>query len=227
MTIESIREELKQHADLKNAEFSSKLNPTGKTTMGVRLPVLRQIAKKIAKEDYRWFLDNNPMDCFEMETLQAYVIGYAKDDISVILQYLNAYIPKIHDWSVNDSLCQNFKISEKYPEETLNVLLKYACSKKEFEVRVVAIMLMSHFINATYIDRVIEILDGLHTDSYYSRMGVAWAVATIMAKFPEKCLKYMNSSDNHLDDWTYKKAVQKMKESYRVDNSMIEKIKRA
>jgi 3-methyladenine DNA glycosylase AlkD len=224
MTIESIREELMQHADIKNAEFSSKLNPTGKPCMGVRLPVLRQIAKKIAKEDYRWFLDNNPLDSFEMESLHAFVIGYAKDDIGTLLKYMGDFIPKIHDWSVNDSLCQTFKIARKYPKETFEFLMGYKDSKKEFEVRVVAIMLMSQFINDTYIDRVIEVLDSLYTDSYYSRMGVAWAVATVMAKYPEKCLEYMNSKDNHLDDWTYKKAVQKMKESYRVDNSLVEKI---
>ena len=192
MTIESIKEELRQNADLKNAEFSSKLNPTGKVTMGVRLPVLRQIAKKIAKEDYKWFLDNNPLDSFEMESLHAFVIGYAKDDISVILKYLDDYIPKIHDWSVNDSLCQTFKIARKYPKETFDVLMKYKDSKREFEVRVVAIMLMSQFINDEYIERVIEILDGLYTDSYYSRMGVAWAVATVLAKYPDKCLEYIH-----------------------------------
>ena len=224
MTIDSIREELMLNADPKNAEFSKKLNPTAKPCLGVRLPVLRQMAKKIAKEDYRWFLDNDPMDCFEMETLYAYVLGYAKDDIDVLLKYLKDFIPKIHDWSVNDSLCQSFKIARKYHKETYELLMSYKDSKKEYEVRVVAIMLMSQFINDEYVDRVLDVLNGLYTDSYYSRMGVAWAVATVMAKYPDKCLSYMNSPDNRLDDWTYKKAIQKMKESYRVDNSLVEKI---
>ena len=77
------------------------------------------------------------------------------------------------------------------------------------------------------IDKVIEVLDSLYTDSYYSRMGVAWAVATIMAKYPTKCIAYMNSSNNHLDDWTYNKAIQKMKESFRVDKTDIQKIEKA
>ena len=73
--------------------------------------------------------------------------------------------------------------------------------------------MMSQFLTDDYIDRVIEVLDSLYTDTYYSRMGVAWAVATAMAKYPEKCRAYMLSPRNHLDDWTYKKALQKMKES--------------
>ena len=203
-----------------------KLNPTAKPSCGVKLPDLRNLAKTIAKEDYKWFLDNNPMDTFEMETLQAFVIGYAKDDINVLLDYMRKFIPTIHDWSVNDSLCQTFKIARKYPEETYTLLMEFKDSHKEFEVRVVAVMLMSQFLNEEYIDRVIDVLDSLYTDSYYSRMGVAWAVATAMAKFPDKVLSYMKSSNNHLDDWTFNKAIQKMKESYRVDNSLVEKIKK-
>ncbi|MCR5684607.1 MAG: DNA alkylation repair protein, partial [Lachnospiraceae bacterium] len=139
MTIEEIRAELAANADPKNAEFFKKLNPTAKPCIGVRIPVMRKLAQKIAKEDYRGFLDTNPMDTYELESLQAFVIGYAKDDIHVLLSYLDSFIPQIHDWSVNDSLCQTFKIARKYPDETFKVLLKYKDSHREFEVRVVAI----------------------------------------------------------------------------------------
>lgn len=226
MTIESIKEEIISLSG-NNAELYNKLNPTAKPALGVRIPKLRELAKRIAKEDYKWFLENNPLDTFELESLQAFVIGYAKDDIHVILNYMREFIPTIHDWSVNDSLCQTFKIARKYPKETFELLMEFKDSKKEFEVRVVAIMLMSQFLNDEYIDKVIEVLDSLYTDSYYSRMGVAWAVATIMAKYPTKCIAYMNSSNNHLDDWTYNKAIQKMKESFRVDKTDIQKIEKA
>ena len=225
MTIDSIKEEINSLAG-NNPELYNTLNPTAKPALGVRIPKLREIAKRIAKEDYKWFLENNPLDTFEMESLQAFVIGYAKDDINVLLDYMRKFIPIIHDWSVNDSLCQTFKIARKYPKETFDCLMEYKNSKKEFEVRVVAVMLMSQFLNDEYIDRVIETLNSLYTDSYYSRMGVAWAVATVMAKYPGKCIQYMNSESNHLDDWTFNKSIQKMKESYRVDKTDIEKIKK-
>ena len=227
MTISQIRDEISALADPKNAEVFAKLNPTAKPCAGVRIPALRKLAQKIAKDDYRAFLDTNPMDTFEMEALQAFVIGYAKDDINVILSYLDKFIPKVHDWSVADSLCQTFKIAKKYPDETFAILTKYRTSHKEFEVRIVAIMLMSQFLRDEYIDIVFEVVDSLYTEEFYAKMGVAWAVATIMAKYPDKCLDYMLSPDNHLDEWTYNKALQKMKESYRVDNAVVEKIKAA
>ena len=216
------------------ADFSKALNPTSLPMLGVRLPELRKLAKKIAKDDYKSFLGQNPMDSFEMETLQAMVIGYTKDDLSSILSCAAAFIPKIHDWSVNDSFCQTFKICEKpqNQKECWDFFMKYADSQREFEVRVVAVMLMSHYLIDDYIDRVIQVLDSLYTgkrpdksDFYYAKMGVAWAVATIAAKYPEKCLAYMKSPQNHLDTWTYNKAIQKMCESFRVSEEIKEMMK--
>ncbi|MBP5332371.1 MAG: DNA alkylation repair protein [Lachnospiraceae bacterium] len=224
MTIQDIRDEISTLADPENAKFFLNLNPTAKPCAGVRIPQMRKLAQKIAKDDYKWFLENNPMDTFEMESLQAFVIGYAKDDINVILGYLDDFIPKVHDWSVSDSLCQTFKIARKYPKETFALLSKYKDSHREFEVRIVAIMLMSQFLNDEYIDTVIDVINKLDTADFYAKMGVAWAVATIMAKYPDKCTEYMLSPDNRLDEWTYKKALQKMKESYRVDNAIVEKV---
>ena len=216
------------------ASFSKALNPTSLPMIGVRLPELRKLAKKIAKDDYKKFIGQNPMDSFEMETLQAMVIGYAKDDLSEILACTADFIPKIHDWSVNDSFCQTFKICEKPQNQKIcwDFFMKYAQSHREFEVRVVAVMLMSHYLNDDYIDDVIQVLDSLYTgekpdksDYYYAKMGVAWAVATLAAKYPEKCLSYMKSKDNHLDSWTYNKAIQKMCESFRVSEEIKEKMK--
>lgn len=216
------------------ADFSKALNPTSLPMLGVRLPELRKLAKKIAKDDYKKFLGQNPMDSFEMETLQAMVIGYAKDDLKEILACAADFIPKIHDWSVNDSFCQTFKICEKPQNQKIcwDFFMKYAQSHREFEVRVVAVMLMSHYLNDDYIDDVIQVLDSLYTgerpdksDYYYAKMGVAWAVATLAAKFPQKCLSYMKSPQNHLDGWTYNKAIQKMCESFRVREEIKEMMK--
>ena len=223
-SIQEIREEIRKLSG-HNPEFLDKLNPTGKPSRGVRLPELRKLAKAIAKEDYRWFLEHNPMDTFEMEMLQAYVIGYARGDVNEILGYLRKFIPLVHDWAVNDGLCATFQLARKFPEETFDLLMEFKDSHKEFEVRVVAVMLMSQFLTEEYIDRVLKVWDSLYAEEYYAKMGIAWGVATAMAKFPKETFDYMVSLDNHLDDWTYRKALQKMRESYRVDNALVDRIK--
>lgn len=190
------------------------------TTFGISIPDLKKFAKQIAKEDYKGLLDKNEFGTFELRLLYAFVLGYSKDDIKVLLSYFDKFVPYVDDWAVNDSLCQSFKISRKYPDIVWNYLMQYKDSKNEFESRIVSVMLLSHYLNDDYIDKVIKVLDSLNTDDYYSQMGVAWAIATIMGKYPQKCLKYLQSKNCHLDKITYKKSLQKIRESFRVSKEI-------
>ena len=193
-----------------------------KNYYGVRLPELRKIAKKIVKEK-RYDFFNEKHNSFEELTIHAYAIGYLKEDINVCLNYVKEFIPFVDNWSVNDSLCQNMKFARKYPKEVFEFLKSMKESNNEWEIRIIAVTLLSHFLNDEYIDEVIEILDNLKPNTYMSRMGIAWAFATIMAKYEDKMFIYLKTSK--LDDWTYNKALTKMKESYRVSEQAKEKIK--
>ena len=243
MTVKEVEGELKSL--VKNdsyKEFNSSINPTASPILGVRVPQLRTLAKKIVKDTtngqngipgWRVFLEQNPLTTFEHQALQAMVIGYARSDITLILKYLKDFIPSIHDWAVNDILCQTFKTAQKHQDTVWNFLMNYKDSHKEFEVRAVAVMLMTHFLNDTYIDRVLEVLNNLYTDAsrdnatYYAKMGIAWAVATTACqnKFPDKAYEFMKSPSNKLDSWTYNKAIQKMQESFRVSPELKAKMK--
>ena len=103
----------------------------------------------------------------------------------------------------------------------------YGAKQEEFSQRITAVLLMSHFLTDDYIDRVLEQMNRLNFDGYYTKMGVAWCVATAYAKYPEKTYAFL--LDNRLDDWTYNKSIQKMRESFRVsaeDKEMLQKMKR-
>lgn len=227
MDIKDINNELFALAAEANKTYINKLIPGCKPCLGIRIPDLRKLAKRIAKDDYRSFMENCPDDYYEQEALQAFVIGYAKDDISAILGYADRFVPKIRDWSVNDAFCQNFSIARKHPQEVFDWLMKYVPKENEFLQRVVAVLLMSHFLNDDYYDKIYSVMDRLKFDGYYTKMGVAWCVATAYAKYPEATYEYLK--DNMLDDWTYNKAIQKMLESYRVsdkDKEMLKSMKR-
>lgn len=224
---ENIDDMLKSLATRHQADFSTKLTPGCKPMIGVKIPELRKIAKQIAKQDYKKFLEKYPEEYFEHEILKALVIGYAKDDFDVIIGYADAFVPKIHDWAVNDIFCSTFKIAQKNREKVWEWLSGYAVIEEEFSQRVVAVMLMAHFLVDEYIDKVLECMNRLKYDGYYTKMGVAWCVATAYAKYPEKTHKFL--LDNELDDWTFNKSIQKMTESFRVsdtDKELLRKMKR-
>ena len=202
------------------SQIKKEIKKLKKTTFGTSLPELRKFAKKIAKEEYKEFLDKNKNETFELRLLHGYVLGYAKDDIDILLRYFDLFVPYVSDWAVCDTFCQSFKITKKYRDKVWNYLMRYKNSEKEFESRIVSVMLLSHYLTDEYIDKVIKILDGLNTNDYYSQMGVAWAIATAVAYYPEKCMDYLKSDKCHLDKITLKKSLQKIKESYRVSDKI-------
>ena len=79
--------------------------------------------------------------------------------------------------------------------------------------------MLDYFINDEYIDKVINILDGIECDKYYAQMAIAWTIAEIGVKYQSKALEYLKN-ENHLNKFTYNKSLQKMIESYRIQDEM-------
>ena len=229
ITAENIKQILDEHIDEKFRDFTIALIPGSRAILGVRVPILRKIAKEIAKGDWQTYLQEAPEDTYEEVAIKGFVIGYAKAELDVLLPYIEEHIEKINDWSLCDGFCSNLKIVGKYREEFLEFLLPYGKLDDEFKQRVVAVMIMNYYLSDEYIDMSLEVLDSLKNEKYYCKMAVAWAVATAWAKQREKTYAYMQSGNNTLDDWTYNKAIQKMLESYRVsdaDKDRLRKMKR-
>ena len=227
MDIKTIEQELFALNGNRQITYVSRVVPDSKPIIGVKIPLLRKMAREIARDDYRTFLETCPDTYYEFETLQALVLGYARDDIETILEYADCFVPKIHDWAVNDSFCQTFTIARKHRERVWSWLMDYKEKQEEFSQRVVAVVLMSHFLEDDYVEKVLQIMNELNHPGYYTKMGVAWCVATAYAKFPEQTLDYLQK--NRLADWTHNKAIQKMRESFRVpeaDKEMLNQMKR-
>jgi 3-methyladenine DNA glycosylase AlkD len=91
----------------------------------------------------------------------------------------------------------------------------YLKSQKEFEIRFAVIMMLAHYITDNYIDEVLMLFDEVRHEGYYVKMGVAWAVSVCYVKYPVKTMAYLKACS--LDDFTYNKSLQKILESYRVD----------
>lgn len=211
-----IRQEILSMADEKYKEFQIKLLPDTQNFMGVRLPMLRKLAKRIAKENGAEYLEaslaKSPKEeLFEEIMLQGMVIGYMKEDISGIFSYTEKFIPKIDNWSVCDSFCSGFKHALGHQEETWNWLHKFLHSDREFTLRFVIVMMLNYYISDTYIEKLFPVFDSVRHEGYYVRMAIAWAVSMCYIKYPQMCMEYLR--DNDLDDFTYNKALQKIVES--------------
>ena len=214
--LDSIREELVSMADEKYRVFQSKLLPGTNHLIGVRLPELRKLAKRIAKEYGATYLDvalarQPEKELFEEIMLQGMIIGYMKEDISDIFSYTERFVPKIDNWSVCDSFCSGFKHAVTYREEVWEWLQQFLEAEEEFTVRFGIVMLLNYYIDERYLERLFAIFDTVHQDGYYVKMAVAWAVSICYTKYPTQTMDYLKK--NELDDFTYHKALQKIVES--------------
>ena len=88
-------------------------------------------------------------------------------------------------------------------------------------------MALKYFVDQEHIGMVFEEFDKVKNRDYYSQMAVAWAISCYFIKFKEETFEYLK--DNNLDDFTFNKALQKIVESYCVDEetkSIIRRMKR-
>ncbi len=212
----TIKENLKDLAQEEYRKFTSALIPGDAVILGVRLPLIRNMAKEIAKGDWRKYLADTDDEYFEEIMLQGLVIGIVKTDVQERLRLIADFVPKIRNWSVCDSFCAGLKFVKKNKERVWEFLQPYLSSKQEFDLRFAVVMMMDHFIEEKYIDRILKLFDGIRHEGYYVKMAVAWALSVCYVKFPEKTMAYLKH--NSLDDFTYNKALQKMIESYRVSD---------
>jgi len=211
----TIKEQLTELADPEYRQFSAALIPNIRNILGVRLPELRKLAKKIAKSDWRAYLAQAENEFFEETMLQGMVIGYAKADIEEILRYIADFVPKIDNWSVCDSFCSGLKFAKTNKRRVWDFLQPYLTSENEYDVRFGVVMLLQYYMDEEHIHSVLGLLDRVKHEGYYAKMAVAWALSICYVKFPEPTMAYLNN--NTLDDVTYNKALQKITESYRVD----------
>lgn len=222
-----ISEQLGSLAEEDYRRFAAKLLPGIPHILGVRLPKLRALAKKIARSDWRTYLDQATEDSFEEVMLQGMVIGCLEADTEEILSRAAEFVPKIDNWSVNDSFCSGLKLAEREPERVWDFLQPYLSSETEFALRFGVVMLLNFYVTPAYIDRVLARLDALSPRGYYAQMAAAWALSVCFIRFPQQTMPYLQNS--RLDRFTYNKALQKITESLQVDaaaKAMIRAMKR-
>ena len=228
MNQKELQKKLFELQDKKYKEFHSLLCPGTSNIIGVRVPVLRQYAKELYNtQDWENILKIQPI-YYEEIMLQGMLIGFLqKEKIEVVQEYIEKFIPKIDNWAICDTFVSGLKITKKHRKEMWDFIQKYLNSNKEFEIRYGIVMLLDYYIIDDYIDEIIKIIDNIKYEGYYVKMAIAWAVSVCYVKYPEKTYKYLKN--DNLDDFTHNKAIQKIKESYRVtkvDKEKLQKLKR-
>ena len=177
--------------------------------------------------------------CYEETVIWGYLINLEKCLIDERLAMLGRYVPVLDNWAVCDSYCAHAKWMARADKAVLWAFLEHWFdSEHEFEVRFAVVVAMCYFLGEEWLDKVFECINGLNfghikskyktvkgkpkvaqqgtvqgAEPYYVRMGVAWLLATALAKFPEQTRAFVRSSNLPTD--VVKLYIRKARESFR------------
>ena len=177
--------------------------------------------------------------CYEESVIWGFLINLEKCTLNERLAMLERYVPVLDNWAVCDSYCANAKWMAHADKEELWMFLQgFFGSGREFEVRFAIVTAMTYFLNEEWLERVFAQLHRIDfnritseyrtergkpkvaqqgtvqgAEPYYVRMGVAWVLATALAKFPEQTRTFVRSSRLPAD--VIKLYTRKARESFR------------
>lgn len=205
--------ELQSLQDLKYRDFQSKLIPTidKSTIIGVRMPDLRKLAKKIDEKQAQIFMQDLPHTYYEENMLQSILISNMKNYDDCI-DYLERFLPFVDNWAVCD--CISPKIFTGNTDKLIEKIKLWAKSSHTYTVRVAICLLMKYFLGDEFKVEYLKIATRIRSEEYYVNMMVAWFFATALAKQWDDVIFVLE--DNLLDDWTHNKTIQKARESFRI-----------
>ena len=221
--------EIKQVAKLLSREGGEVVMPDGTHRICVNGAAVIRAFEEVPSEHL----------CYEETVIWGYLINLEKCSLDERLAMLGRYVPVLDNWAVCDSYCAHAKWMARADKVALWAFLeRWFDSEHEFDVRFAVVVSMCYFLNEEWLDKVFERVNRFDfgrikskyktikgkpkvaqqgtvqgTEPYYVRMGVAWLLATALAKFPDQTRAFVRSSN--LPEDVVKLYIRKARESFR------------
>jgi len=203
--------ELQSFADENYRDFHKKLLKNDNIcVLGVRVPVLRKLAKK-----YINFVDGLlefPDEYYEVTFIKLTAVSYLKWE--EFIKYVDKCVPLIDNWATCD--CFAPKCIEKHRDEFLPYIYKYLENDGEFYKRFALTTLLHYYVDENYFGVIFNILKAVDTEKYYVHMAAAWLIAELLIKNYFETVGFLQ--EGVIDKRTHNKAIQKACESYRLSD---------
>ncbi len=196
-------------------DFNAALLPTlpKERQIGVRLPVLRRLAKEIAADpELRLaFMARLPHYYLEENTLHAFLLMQEKDWPRLLAE-LERFLPYIDNWATCDALRP--RRFEGRQAELLPRVRRWLNSDHAYTVRFGLNTLQNFYLGDAFSPELTALAAAVAHEDYYVKMAAAWYFATALAKRYDAVLPYIEQG--RLDVWTHNKTIQKAIESRRL-----------
>lgn len=207
---------LRSAADEEYKSFHLKLIPGGAEVIGVRIPVLRYIAKRIAKGDIDSFLSLEKGVTNEELIIEGLVLASKRCGYKELLEDMLRFASGITNWSVCDTV--KFNSVSKWKDALIKDIDLFLNNTNPWVQRYGFKILMDQYLEDKYIDFVIERTVSVRSDFYYVQMMLGWLLATAAVKFPDRVLSVFEKEE--LCAAVQNIAIQKIRESRRISDEI-------
>lgn len=210
----NIKDKLFLYQDLKYRDFHSSLVPNidKDRFIGVRTPILRNLAKEMIKDgSYKEFIKDLPHYYYEENTLHSCILSLYKD-LEELINELDIFLPYVDNWATCDLIRP--KAFEKDLDRILDKVKEWINTEDIYSIRFGIVTLLSFYLDDSFSNEINEIVLNIDNDDYYVRMAQAWYFSYALIKQYEYTIDIFK--DKRLDKWIHNKSIQKAIESYRI-----------
>ena len=207
--------------DTEYRDFHSKITDTKYEIIGIRVPLLRNIAKLIKKTNVEDFFKLVSNTYYEEVFLYGIVLANSSEEI--IDRNLVDFINRIDNWAICDSFCSSLKIINKKQGKYWIYFNNLIDLDKEFQTRVSLIIMMNYYLNDQYIDRVLKIVTNIDSDKYYINMAISWLLSVAIINHEDKVFGIIKSKS--LNKFVQNKTISKINDSFRVNKELKNRLK--
>ncbi len=211
-----IEEKLFALQDVQYRDFHSRLMPDHdkELVIGVRTPVLRKLAKELAKDPLcEEFLKELPHKYYEENNLHAYLIETVAKNFDDALRLTEEFLPYINNWATCDTFSP--KAFKKDLDALYEKTLEWMNSSHVYTVRYGIVTQLQYFLDDAFRVEMLDRMAEIHTEEYYINMAIAWYYSFALIKQYQSTIPFFE--EKRLDKWVHNKSLQKAIESYRID----------
>lgn len=192
------------YRDNKYKAFSSKLSLTDTLPRaGIRIPILKALAKAITYDDIEIKYHEDVM-------LKALALAYEKSSFKDKIERLNSILPYLSSWDQTDVIATGFYVKAEDKDDMFSYFHNLLNDERIYPRRLGIVWLLS---NRKHFDSKMLIKDIINADlenEYYISMAVAWTLSMFYLE-DEENLKYFK--DVHSK--TLQRTKQKIRDSKR------------
>ena len=131
--------------------FNLKLIETKYEMIGIRIPILRKLAKDISKTSFRDLFSLCTYKYYEEVMLLGILISYV-EDYEEFLGLIKSYVFNVDNWAICDTVVNSLKIINKNKDKAISLVNYLIKDKYNFSKRFGFVILLNFYVSEEYLD---------------------------------------------------------------------------